>query len=88
MTAMWLASWGIILLSIVRLSVGDSNEDNLFIFPTAPGPSNQFVANLRFPLGSTQNIQWTTLLGFYSIALFQQNIDPPSGRQLDTIYRM
>lgn len=76
----------VILIGFARAPAGD--DDNLFIFPTAPGPSNNFVANLAFTLGSTQRIQWATTIESYYIALFQQEIDPPSGRQLETIYSM
>lgn len=82
---MWLASLCAIVLSFARVNVGDSSE-NLFIFPTAPGPSNNFVADLSWTLGSSQKIQWSTSLDTYYIALFQQSIVPASGNQLQTIY--
>lgn len=69
MDATWLAPLCAIVLSFARLSLGDT--DNVFIFPTAPGPSNNFVANLLWTLGSTQKIQWSTSLDDYYIALFQ-----------------
>lgn len=75
------------LLAFILAILGATADDNnLFIFPTAPGPSNNFVANEAWPEGSTQTIQWTTTLDSYYIALFQQSIDPPSGEQLETIY--
>ena len=74
-----------IVLSFARLNVGD-DSDNLFIFPTAPGPNANFVADLSWTLGSTQKIQWTTTLDSYYIALWQQTIDVYSGQQLMTIY--
>ena len=85
MTAMWVASLCAIVLSLARVNVGD-NSDNLFIFPTAPGPNNNFVADLSWTLGSTQDIQWSTNFDSYYIALFQQINDPASGIQLRTIY--
>ena len=84
-TAMWLASLCAIVLSFARVIVGQ-NSDNLFIVPTAPGPSDSFIADLSWTLGSIQNIQWTTTLDSYEIDLFQQSIDPASGTQLQTIY--
>lgn len=44
MTAMWKTHWAIILLSLlVRRIVAD--DDNMFIHPTAPGPSDNFIAD-------------------------------------------
>lgn len=44
MTAMWKTHWAIILLSLlVRRIVAD--DDNMFIYPTAPGPSDNFIAD-------------------------------------------
>ena len=74
-----------VVLSFARINVGDSS-DNLFIFPTAPGPNENFVADLSFTLGSTQKIQWTTTLDSYYICLWQQAIGVSSGQQLMTIY--
>ena len=82
---MWLTSLCAIVLSLARVNVGD-NPDNVFIFPTAPGPSNNFVADISWTLGSTQKIQWTTTVDSYYIALFQQNIDAVAGRQIQTVY--
>lgn len=82
---MWFTSLCAIVLSFARVNVGD-NSENVFILPTAPGPSNNFVADLSWPLGSTQKIQWSTTLDEYYIALFQQSINPASGNQLQTIY--
>ena len=73
-----------ILIGLARAPGGD--HENVFIFPTAPGPSNNFIANLAFKIGSTQEIQWATTIESYYIALFQQETDPPSGRQLNTVY--
>ncbi|KAH7062607.1 hypothetical protein B0J12DRAFT_724609 [Macrophomina phaseolina] len=72
------------LLSLVCAAIAD--DDNLWIYPTEPGPSNNFVANPSFTLGSKQTIEWTTTLDSYYIALFQQQIDPASGIQIETIY--
>ena len=66
---MCLASLGAIVLSFARVNVGD-NSENLFIFPTAPRPSNNFIADLSWPLGSTQKIQWSTTLDEHDIASF------------------
>ncbi|KAF6238112.1 hypothetical protein HO173_003746 [Letharia columbiana] len=85
---MWLASLCAIVLSFARVNVGDDSS-NLFILPTAPGPSNNFVANSSWTLGSTQKIQWsTTINSSYYIALFQQSINPASGLPLQTIYNV
>ena len=83
---MWLVSLFAVVLNFARINVGDSS-DNLFIFPTAPGPNNNFVADLSWTLGSTQKIQWTTTLDSYRISLFQQAISASSGDELMTIYR-
>ena len=84
-TAMRLASLCAIVLSFARVNVGDISN-NLFIFPTAPGPSNNFVADLSWALGSTQKIQWSTSVDSYYIALFQQATNPASGNSVHTIY--
>ena len=81
---MWALCFGSVLLSIIQVAIGD----DLFIYPTAPGPSDNFVADLAWSLGSVQNIQWTTTQDSYYIALFQQSINPASGQQLQTIYGM
>lgn len=83
---MWLASLCAVVLSFVRLNVGEEDLSNQFIFPSAPGPSNSFVADLSWTVGSTQKIEWSTTVNSYYIALFQQSIDPASGHQLHTIY--
>ncbi|KAK0654299.1 hypothetical protein DIS24_g5357 [Lasiodiplodia hormozganensis] len=85
-----MASWnvfhlGLILFSLVFAVLAD--DDNLWIYPTEPGPSNNFVANPAFTLGSKQTIEWTTTLNFYSVALFQQQIDLESGIEIETIYQ-
>ena len=82
---MWLVSLFVIALSFIRISVGDSNT-NLFIFPTAPGPNENYVANYLWTLGSTQKIQWTTTLDSYDIILFQEIIGQNFGQQLQTIF--
>lgn len=76
-----------LLLRLTRVAVAQL-VTNLFIYPTPPGPSNNFVADEVWPIGSVQNIQWTTNQTVYSIALFHQSIDPASGQQLETIYCM
>ena len=86
-TAMSLVSLFVVVLSLARINVGQ-DPSNLFIFPTAPGPSNNYVADLSFTLGSTQKIQWTTTLETYHITLLQQAIGPTSGNELMTIYSM
>lgn len=42
-----------IVLSFARVNVGDYSE-NLSIFPTALGPSNNFVADLSWPFGPSE----------------------------------
>lgn len=82
---MWLLFLFATVLSFIRISVGD----NLFIYPTAPGPNRNYVANLLWTLGSTQKIQWTTTIdSYYYIALYQQNISEDSGQQIETITGM
>lgn len=87
---MWLASLCAIVLSFARVNVGDNsynNSYNLFILPTAPGPINNYVADLSWTLGSTQKIQWSTTVNSYYIALFQQGFHPvPGTPKLQTIY--
>jgi hypothetical protein len=81
---MWALGFGSVLLSVIRVAVAD----DLFIYPTAPGPDNNFVADLAWSLGSVQNIQWTTTKDSYSIALFEQNVNNASAGQIQTIYSM
>ncbi|KAK8237744.1 hypothetical protein HDK90DRAFT_532612 [Phyllosticta capitalensis] len=57
MTAMWKTHWAIILLSLlVRRIVAD--DDNMFIHPTAPGPSDNFIAD---PINPGSGIQIKTV---------------------------
>ena len=82
MNAMWLVSLFAIVLSFIRIGAGD----DLFIFPTAPGPNELYVADLLWTVGSTQEIQWVTSSESYDIVLWQQAIGQDFGRQLNTIY--
>ena len=82
---MWLAFLFTAILIVAPFSV-EEDADNLFIFPTAPGPSDNFVADLSWPLASTQKVQWSTNYTGYYIALFQQSISSSAGNQLPTIY--
>lgn len=59
-------------LSTVKIA---RDVDNLFIYPTAPGPATNFVANEVWELGSTIDIQWTTSAHVYHIELYQQELD-------------
>ncbi len=81
---MWLLSLFAIVLSFARVIVGDS--PSLFIFPTAPGPSTNFVGDLSWILGSIQKIQWTTTIDSYQIYLWQQAIDQATAWRLESIY--
>ena len=81
---MRVASLFAVVLSFARIAFAD----DLFIYPTAPGPNNNFVADLLWPVGSTQKIQWSTTISSYYIALFQQHVEASSGQQLQTIYSM
>jgi len=85
MTAMWLTFLDAVVLSFARANV-DIVSNNLFVLPTAPGPCSNPVADLLWTLGSTQKIQWSTIVDSHYIALFQQAIDPASGHQLMTTY--
>lgn len=82
---MWFVFLFSVVLSFARINVGD-DTDNLFISPPSPGPNENYTANLQWTLGSTQNIQWTTTLDSYYIALFQQASDVASGGQLMTLH--
>lgn len=55
MTTMWLLSPFVIVLSFARINVADG--DNLFIFPNAPGPNHNYIGDLSWSIGSSQNIQ-------------------------------
>ena len=81
---MWLISLFAIVLSLIRISVGD--ESNVFIFPTAPGPNDNYVGDLSWTLGSTQKIQWVTTLDSYNIYLFQQDTGSGNMKQGSSIY--
>lgn len=82
---MWLASLCAIVLSFARVIFGQ-DSDNIFIYPSVAGPSDDFFGDISWAIGSTQNIQWNTTVNSYTIALFQQTIDPASGNQIQTIY--
>jgi hypothetical protein len=64
----------------------DSDEDDRWIVPTEPGPSNNFGANLVWSEGSTATLEWTSTLENYVIDLYQQGLDPPSGSRVDTVF--
>ncbi|KAL9069377.1 MAG: hypothetical protein Q9161_005542 [Pseudevernia consocians] len=82
---MWLVSLCAIVLSFAGINVGDGSG-NLFILPTAPGPNNNFVADLAWAIGSLQKIQWTTTLDSYYIDLYQQVMGESFAQQLPTLY--
>ena len=82
MIAMWFLSLFVIVLSFARINLAD----NLFIFPTAPGPDQTFVGDLSWSIGSSQKIQWTTTADSYNITLWQQNLTLNSAQGLASIY--
>ena len=84
---MRLTSPSVLLLAYACINVG-GDSDNQFIFPTAPGPGENFVANLVWTLGSTQKIQYTTNIESYHIALYHQQMDAHAADELGTIHRM
>lgn len=79
---MWHALLGPFLLRVTRAA----STDDLFIVPTAPGPQLNYVANFVWSLDSVQNIQWTTTLDSYFIALYQQSLNVTSAKQIETIF--
>ncbi|KAK8165272.1 hypothetical protein BKA80DRAFT_270951 [Phyllosticta citrichinensis] len=84
---MWDINLSIFLLSLlVRLSIAD--DDDMFIYPTAPGPSDNFIADPVWEIGSVQRVSWTTTLEAYYIALFHQQINPGSGIQIETVHTL
>lgn len=72
---------GVWCLALMRMTTADS-----WIVPTNPGPSNNFGANLVWSEGSIATLQWTTIMDYYSIDLYQQELDPPSGVRVEAIY--
>ena len=84
---MWLLSLFAIVLSLARITVGDGSSD-LFIYPTAPGPNQNFVADLVWTIGSIQKIQWTTTYDSYDIYLWQQASGQSAAGRLESIYGM
>ena len=71
-----------LFMGLARFTIAE----NFWILPPEPGPSNCFVADLVWTIGSVQNIQWTTNLAGYDVALFQQSINPAFGIQIETIF--
>ena len=61
-----------------------SDEQNIFILPTAPGPSDSFVGNLVWPLDSIQTVQWTTTLDSYHIDL--HHVHPGGPEDVKMVY--
>lgn len=68
-----------VALILVHQSLADDHNNNIFIYPTAPGPSNNYVANLVFSLGSIQKIQWIANISSYSVVLYQQYLNSSAG---------
>ena len=79
---MWLLSLFVIVLSFACIN----NADNLFIFPNAPGPGQNYVGDLSWPIGSSQKIQWTSNIESYNITLWQQNLEANTAQGLASIY--
>ncbi|KAF2088230.1 hypothetical protein K490DRAFT_64907 [Saccharata proteae CBS 121410] len=79
--------WNAYLVSVV-LSYGTavSASSNYFNYPTAPGSSGNFLADLSWELGSSQTITWTTSLDEYSMYLYHQKTNPDSGIEVKQIY--
>lgn len=84
MTTMRLLSLFVIVLGFARINVADG--DNLFIFPNAPGPGQNYVGDLSWSIGSSQKIQWTTTIDSYNITLWQQSMEWNSAQALASIY--
>ena len=82
MTAMWLLSLCVIVLSFALINVAD----NVFIFPNAPGPDQNYVGDLSWSIGSSQKIQWTITVDSYNITLWQQNLKIGAAQGLASIY--
>lgn len=78
----------LLFLNLAYDAKADSANTDIFVYPTAPGPSNNFVGNEVWANGSMQTIQWVTNQTDYYIALYQQHTDPPSGIEVQSIYCM
>jgi hypothetical protein len=78
----------LLLVALFHLALSDESEDDddRWIVPTEPGPSNNFGANLVWSEGSTATLEWTSTLSHYVIDLYQQGLDPPSGSRVDTVF--
>ena len=83
---MWLLSPFVIVLTFARIDFADSVFDNVFIFPNAPGPGQNYVGDLSWSIGSSQKIQWTTTIDSYNITLWQQNLEVNAAQDLASIY--
>lgn len=63
-----------------QLSSPGATLDNIFIVPGPPGPFNNFIGNLNWTIGSTQELEWTTVLeSYYEIEIWQQWPEPNAG---------
>ena len=82
MTSMWLLSLFVVVLGFARINVAD----NVFIYPNAPGPGQNYVGDLSWSVGSSQKIQWTTTIGSYNITLWQQSLQRNAAQGLASIY--
>jgi len=61
----------ILILSLLGVVLA-LDEDNIFIYPTGPGPAQNYVANEVWTLGDVKTIQWTTTYSSYYITLMQE----------------
>ncbi|ORY03127.1 hypothetical protein BCR34DRAFT_573670 [Clohesyomyces aquaticus] len=71
----------------VFITCAISETGPLFIFPTAPGPTSNYGANLVFPLGSKQVIQWQTTMKKYDMELWHQDDARGEAHMIETVYR-
>jgi hypothetical protein len=78
----------LLLVALFNFALSDDSDDDddRWIVPTEPGPSNNFGANLVWSEGSTATLEWTSTLSHYVIDLYQQGLDPPSGSRVDTVF--
>jgi hypothetical protein len=78
----------LLFVALFRSALSDDSDDDddRWIVPTEPGPSNNFGANLVCSEGSTFTLEWTSTLSQYVIDLYQQGLDPPSGSRVGTVF--
>lgn len=69
------------LVVLVALGLlANASDDNSWLYPTSPGPTDYFAPDLVFSLGSQPTLQWTTNISYgYDISLFHQYYFVPGG---------